>query len=309
MRVQIYGCIIYYSNLFCHKFEFFLINLFNDFKANNLLDFLHMKHVGDYIITGGTEGKKRLNVLSDVMHPYTLSLLEAHGFTTGNAFLDVGCGGGNVARMAATIVGNTGKVVATDFDAEIIALNKEEASANGITNLTYTALNAYDIDFEGEFDIAYSRFLLSHLASPEKALEKMLKGVKPGRKIIVEDVHFSGHFCYPQSKAFSEYVTLYSALAYHRGQNPDIGPELPELFRKAGIQDIDFDVIQPAYSTGAGKRMAYITLDKISEPLIAQGLATKLQIETLLKELDAFTDDETTIMSLPRIFRVWGSKP
>lgn len=268
-----------------------------------------MKHVGDYIITGGTEGKKRLNVLSDVLHPHTFSLLEANGLTAGHAFLDVGCGGGNVARMAAAIAGTNGKVVATDFDTEIIALNKEEASAHGIANLTYLALNVYDIEFEGEFDIAYSRFLLSHLTTPEKALENMLQSVKPSGRIVVEDVQFSGHFCYPESKAFSDYVALYAALAHRRGQNPDIGPELPELFHKAGIQDIGFDVIQPAYSTGAGKRMAYITLDKISEPLIAQGLATKLQIETLLCQLHAFTDDETTIMSLPRIFRVWGAKP
>ena len=46
----------------------------------------------EYIISGGEEGKSRLKILADVMHPYTKSLLETLGLTSGNAFLDLGCG-------------------------------------------------------------------------------------------------------------------------------------------------------------------------------------------------------------------------
>lgn len=266
------------------------------------------KTTNDYIITGGVEGKNRLNTLSDVLYPYTRALLERNGVKAGVSFLDAGCGGGNVARMVSGITGDSGKVTAVDFDKGIIALNKQEAQENTITNIDYRAMSAYDLAFDNEYDVAYARFLLSHLAEPVKVVEKMLQSVRPGGRVVAEDVHFSGHFCYPQNDAFDKYIRLYTEAAKLRGHDPEIGPSLPSLFEKAGVADVGFDVIQPCFNKGAGKWMAYITLDKIKDALVALGLASAAEIQTMLSELEIFTNDESTIISLPRIVRVWGKK-
>jgi len=265
-----------------------------------------MKTTNDYIISGGEEGKARLNTLSDVLYPTTTTLLANNGVRPGIRFLDAGCGGGNVARMVSEMVGEPGGVTAIDFDAAIIELNKKEALDNGVANISYQAMSAYDMDFDDEFDVVFARFLLTHLTEPGRVLERMLKSVKPGGRILVEDVHFSGHFCYPASEAFDRYISLYTKAAVLRGHNPEIGPSLPALFTKAGIADIGFDVIQPAFSTGSGKWMAYVTMDKIKDSVIAQGLATAEEVGYILSELEAFTKDESTVISLPRIVRVWG---
>ena len=267
-----------------------------------------MGQANNYIISGGTEGKKRLNLLSEILYPYTKTLLEKNGVKCGMSILDAGCGGGNVSVMASKMVGNTGKVTAIDFDEQIIALNQREVVEKGITNIKYSATSIYDIQFKNEFDIAYSRFLLSHLTEPQTALEKLIEAVKPGGTIIVEDVHFSGHFCYPPSNAFEQYVDLYSLAAKKRGHNPEIGPELISIFRNAGLKDVAFDIIQPAFASGNGKWMAYITMDKIKEAIENTGVADKNTIVGILTELEQFTKDEDTIISLPRIFRVWGVK-
>src|ERR1700752_626656 len=74
---------------------------------------LHMeqKH---YIIRGGLEGRARLEVLSRLMLPTTLSLLDRAGFRPGMNCLEIGCGSGDVAFDLAGIVGPAGRVVATD---------------------------------------------------------------------------------------------------------------------------------------------------------------------------------------------------
>ena len=69
-----------------------------------------------YIIKGGEEGKKRLNVLANVLESHTRSLINSAGDMAGRSFLDVGCGGGNVSLMAADLVGKEGHVTAVDFD-------------------------------------------------------------------------------------------------------------------------------------------------------------------------------------------------
>jgi ubiquinone/menaquinone biosynthesis C-methylase UbiE len=267
-----------------------------------------MKPAGGYIISGGIEGKKRLDILADVMHNYTSALLVANGLAEGASFLDVGCGGGNVALMAAKITGDTGKVTAIDFDEALIELDKQDAEKRGITNILYDAKSAGDLNYNNEFDMAYSRFLLSHLEEPLVVLNNMVKSVKPGGRIIVEDIDFSGHFCYPACSAFEQYVQLFIATAQQRGQNANIGPRLPSLFNEAGIGQVNFDVIQPAFNKGEGKWMASITMDKIKDAVLSEGLADANTVNTIITELEAFTQNSQTIISLPRIFRVWGVK-
>ena len=177
-----------------------------------------------------------------------------------------------------------------------------------MTNLSFEAMSAYDINYDNTFDVAYSRFLLSHLTEPGRVLDNLVRSVKPGGRVVVEDVHFSGHFCYPAFAAFDRYVELYTTAALQRGQDPEIGPALYSMFQSAGLADIGFGVIQPAFSHGDGKWMGYITLDRIKEPLKNLGLADESTIAALLEQLEGFTRKPDTIISLPRIFRVWGTK-
>ena len=259
-----------------------------------------------YIISGGQEGKSRLNVLADALYPYTHSLLLQHAVSKGVSFLDMGCGGGNVALMVAEMVGAQGRVAGVDFDESIVDLARKDAAT--YPNVFFETASVYDIKYSGQFDVAYARFLLSHLAEPEKALAKMVDSVRVGGKVIVEDVQFSGHFCYPTYEPFDRYVQYYIAAAEGRGVNAEIGPSLEGLFKSTGLSDVGFDVIQPAYDKGPGKWMAYLTLDRIKNSLVENNLATEIEIDALLNEIQQFTLDETTIISLPQIFRVWGTK-
>ncbi|GGH03913.1 class I SAM-dependent methyltransferase [Mucilaginibacter phyllosphaerae] len=261
-----------------------------------------------YIITGGIEGKKRLDILANVLHNYTKPLLQLNGLATGSSFLDVGCGGGNVTLMAAGLVGKTGAVTGIDFDEEIIKLDEVDTSGKGFNHINYFAQSAYNLTYKNEFDVVYSRFLLSHLTRPGVVLNNMLQAAKTGGKIIVEDIDFSGHFCFPASAAFEQYVNLFTATAQKRGHNANIGPSLFNLFKDAGIKSINFDIIQPAFNQGDGKRMAIITMDKIKQAVITEGLATTETVDRIISELEIFTNNMQSVISLPRIFRVWGVK-
>lgn len=268
-----------------------------------------MQSSNHYIIKGGEEGKSRLNVLAEVLRSSTRSLLESAGDLKGKRFLDVGSGGGHVSLLAAELVGPEGHVTAIDFDPVIIGLAEKDAEQLGIGNISYLAMDAYSLEYENEFDVAYSRFLLSHLQQPEVVLSKLARSVRSGGKVIVEDIDFSGHFCHPSCDAFSAYVNYYSTISRNNGQNPHIGLSLPGMFKSAPqLDDIRFEVIQPCFDRGNGKWMAYFTMDKIKETVIKQGLADQSTIEKLLSDLKQFTEDERSIISLPRIFRVSGAK-
>ncbi len=262
----------------------------------------------NYIIEGGKEGKKRLDVMAEILNTDTLKLITGNEDLSGKSFLDLGCGGGNLALEVAGLVGENGHVTAIDFDAEIIRLAQADADRKAISNITFKAANAYEIDFNNEFDIVYSRFLLSHLQEPALVINKMLRALKPGGRIIIEDIDFSGHYCYPACEAFDLYVQYFTAAARNNEQDPHIGLSLFQLFQDAGVADIAFDVVQPSHNKGRGKWMAYFTMDKIKEAVIEQGLSTVKDIADILEKLADFTKDERSIISMPRIFRAWGKK-
>ena len=261
-----------------------------------------------YAIRGGKEGKSRLDVLARILLPSTQQLLDRIGVTRGMICLDMGCGGGNVALLMAGLVGPEGRVIGIDADREILALAKEDAETAGIPNVTFQQLEAGACSWHEQFDLVYARFLLSHLQEPEKCLAAMVQACLPQGIIVIEDTDFAGSFCYPTCAAYDRYKQLYQELVQRRGGDSNIGTKLPAMLRRSGIQEVAFNVIQPAHMYGEGKLMAPLTMARISDALIAESLATEDEVEQILIELNHAAADPGTVMSLPRIFQVWGKR-
>ncbi len=261
-----------------------------------------------YAIRGGNEGKERLDVLARVLLPTTAQLLDRVGLITGMNCLDVGCGGGHVTMLMAGIVGPEGSVIGADTDAEILALARKDAEAAKLTNITFQQLDACACLWRKEFDVAYARFLLSHLNEPQNCLAAMVEACLPGGTIVIEDTDFAGSFCYPPCAAYERYKKLYQELVERRGGDSNIGPKLPAMLRRAGIQEVELNVIQPAHTHGEGKLMAPLTMSRISDALIGEGLATEIEAQQILTELNDVAADSETLISLPRIFQVWGKR-
>jgi ubiquinone/menaquinone biosynthesis C-methylase UbiE len=136
-------------------------------------------------------------VLARVLLPTTAQLLDHAGLIRGMKCLDVGCGGGHVARLMAGIVKPEGRVVGTDRDAQILALARKDAEAAKVTNVEFQKLEACAFAWHEQFNIVYARFLLSHLNEPEKCLAAMVEACTPGGTIVIEDTDFVASFCYP----------------------------------------------------------------------------------------------------------------
>jgi SAM-dependent methyltransferase len=261
-----------------------------------------------YIIRGGEEGRARLVVLSRVMRPTTLSLLSRAGIRPGLNCLEIGCGSGDVAFDLARIVAPAGRVVATDIDEIKLQLARQEAAQNYITNLEFRLADIREDEIE-KFDLVHARFVLTHLADPQKALEKVRQAIHPGGVLAVEDVDFRGHFCHPESAAFLRYVELYTKTAQRRGADPNIGPRLPGLLIKAGFDLVQINVVQVAAMSDESKLMAPLTMENIGDSVLAEGLASRTEVDRLVRELYEFARDPDTVISGPRVVQTWGYCP
>ena len=190
----------------------------------------------------------------------------------------------------------------------MIDLNNQDLQKSGLLNTTFKCKSAYEIDNKEEFDVTYSRFLLSHLEFPEEALKKMVEATKVGGKVYVEDINFDASFCHPTNEDFYSYVRLYISAAMTNKHNPQVGIILFDMFNKLGLVNIKINIIQPCYNDGIGKWMAHLTLDRIKNTVIKQNLINENDFCSVLDGIKSFTENPHTIISLPRIFQVVGEK-
>jgi SAM-dependent methyltransferase len=99
----------------------------------------------------------------------------------GLTYLDVGCGMGRNSFWAMHYGARGG--VAVDIDERSLANARRNMAQ--FPTLQVTRASAYDLPFEDRFDIAFAIGVIHHLAFPEKALKRMSRAVRPGRRVII----------------------------------------------------------------------------------------------------------------------------
>jgi ubiquinone/menaquinone biosynthesis C-methylase UbiE len=253
-----------------------------------------------YVLRGGQAGAARLRLINRVKWPTTEHLLSTAGLRAGMRVFDLGCGGGAVALKLAALVG-------IDVDPSILRLAQQEADSSKLP-VTFRHLGAEELDEVAAYDFVYSRYLMSHLQHPERALEAMVRALRPGGLLAVEDVFFPGHVCYPLNAAFDRYLQLYGAVVRAKGADPAIGPRLMGMALDAGLSDVQVELIVPIFREGEGKQVAQVTMEHIREAVVGAELATSTEVDAVVTDLKAFADDERTLMSIAPTFQVWGRK-
>ncbi|MDX6358883.1 MAG: hypothetical protein QOH37_1937 [Nocardioidaceae bacterium] len=259
-----------------------------------------------YLIRGGLAGRERLRLLGRVMQPTTLALLERAGVGPGLRCLDVGCGGGDVTRELARLAAPSGHAVGVDLDPTKVDLARTESA--GVANVEYRVGDVMAGVGDEEYDVVYARFVLTHLRDPGAAVEQLRAALRPGGRLIVEDIDFQGSFCDPESAPFERYEEIYTQTAQRLGGDPHIGIRIPALLVAAGLRHVRPHVVQPAGLEGEVKLLPALTLLNIKAMAVRHEVATADEVDRLVEDLYAVAQDPLTYVGNPRIVQVWGDR-
>lgn len=262
-----------------------------------------------YVIRGGSEGRERLRLLSEIMGPSTRALLAAVGIPRGAVCLDAGCGGGDVTIELGRAAGPEGRALGVDLDETKLEIARRECAQQGVANVAFKSGDVTVWEPCERFDVVYARFLLTHLTDPAAVAAALRRHIRPGGVMIVEDIDYRGHFAEPDCPALRHAVKLYTTLVQNRGADPNIGPRLPGLLRDAGFGDVQMNLFHPAALQGGIKRLICVTLESITEAVLKDGLATAAELRETAAALYAFADDPHTVLGGPRVFQAWGRNP
>jgi SAM-dependent methyltransferase len=261
-----------------------------------------------YVIRGGEGGYERLQQLARDRWPDTAALFEQAGLSPGMRCIDLGCGGGQVTLEIARLVAPGGSVVGVDMDQIKLDLARRAAAERGLANVGFRQLNVRDWDEPGGYDAVYCRVLLQHLSEPVELLGRMWAAVRPGGVLIVEDADFDGWCCHPPNGGFDFFVRTYSQALQRSGGDPALGRKLYGGFLAAGIPGPQVSMVQPVWTEGEGKMLAWSTLEATAEAIMSHGLASQDEVVAALTDLEHFTADPQTLISGPRIFQLWSRR-
>ncbi len=113
--------------------------------------------------------------------------IEVSGVRPGHRVLDLAGGTGDLARLMAPKVGDTGCVVLADINDSMLGVGRDRLTDSGITgNVQFVQANAEALPFaDNHFDCVTIAFGLRNVTDKERALAEMCRVLKPGGVLLV----------------------------------------------------------------------------------------------------------------------------
>ena len=112
--------------------------------------------------------------------------LERSGVRPGQTVLDLAGGTGDLARLFAGAVGDTGRVVIADANGAMLALGRDRLLNQGLLNVDYVLGTAEHLPFEAaSFDCLVCAFGLRNFSDQEKASAECRRVLKPGGRCLI----------------------------------------------------------------------------------------------------------------------------
>jgi ubiquinone/menaquinone biosynthesis C-methylase UbiE len=140
-----------------------------------------------YVLERSGRELDRLDLQGQIYHELTRASLVAGGVKPGMRVLDIGCGSGDVSRVAAQLVGRDGAVVGIDLDQDTVRSARERTHAAGIANTSFEVTDASQVSERGTFDALVGRFVLMHQPHPERVLAQACRALRDeGRVVMLE---------------------------------------------------------------------------------------------------------------------------
>ena len=236
-----------------------------------------------------------------VFDPGTIRHLEERGVSPGWRCLEVGAGGGSIARWLAERVGPAGFVLATDIDTRFL---------DGL-RLPNLEVRRHDIGTEplpvDTFDLVHCRLVLEHVPQREAALAWMAAALKPGGWLVAEEF---GPYPWPPGLDLEPVVPLRAlellvevALASGLVR---YGPSLPARMQALYLSDIGAEGRIFRWTGGSpGAWVIRAGIQQLREAILATGRISEDEVAADLARLD----DPAFAFASPLLWAVWGRRP
>lgn len=267
----------------------------------------------EYLFDYGEQEHDRLVAQSEVLDPYTRDLLVDAGLGPGARVLDLGSGAGNVALLAAELVGPQGHVVGIDRDPDSVHMAQRHAEKAGFRNVEFRVGDVQTLEgVEGGFDAVIGRVVLMYLADPVAAVRSAAERVRPGGLVCFHEADLTYTWCSPPTPLWTRmYECLHQTLS-RGGIEARMGHRLHATYRAAGLPTPRLSMGTAVWGDpdGSGYSWPDVVLGVL--PMMERlGVATAAEIGpgTLRRRMADELRDADAITIAGLMFGAWTRRP
>lgn len=273
------------------------------------------RNTGPAYMMGRSEAEtRRLMAQSNTLNRFTRRMLAEAGLAPGMRVLDVGSGAGDVAFLAAEMVGEGGSVVGVDQNPEVLKAARARAEATGVANVEFVHGDCREVAPGDGFDALVGRLVLMYAADPAEVLRDLVRLLKPGGIVAFQDYNLSSNSVRlsPPTPLWQQTYDRFLAVVKSAGIPSEMGFGLRRVFLDAGLPEPEMEL--NSYVAGGPDSLNYDLLAEVTRsvlPLILQfGIATEeeVDVDTLAARLRAETVEAGGVVKAPDLVGAWTRK-
>ncbi|HVL22556.1 MAG TPA: class I SAM-dependent methyltransferase [Thermomicrobiales bacterium] len=267
----------------------------------------------DTLLGNTPEETARLIRQSALFRPMTRRLFVEAGIAEGMRVLDLGSGAGDVALLAAELVGRDGEVIGIERDPSIIAIARGRAAVAGLTNVTYVEGDITTYVPDGTFDALVGRLVLMYQPDPAAVVRRFLPMLRPGAIVAFHEADFQTFVSEPPSELLTRVVGWWLETLRRANIEQRMGPRLYETLIQAGLPEPAM-IMEAVIGGGDESPVPTMLADVIRSVLpvmVRAGVVTEAEvdIDTLADRLRAEAVAGRGCVSSPALVGAWTRVP
>ena len=189
----------------------------------------------NYVLGHSARELERLRRQAQLVNPITRQYLIEAGIAPGMRVLDVGSGVGDVAFLAAELVGPSGEVVGVDRSPDALGLARSRAKERSLANVTFRENELSAMAFDQLFDAAIGRYVLCFQPDPAALLRKISHLVRPGGIVLFHEPDRKQMRSYPPVPTYDKISEWIDETFRRTGMDVRMGIKLYSTFLAAGL--------------------------------------------------------------------------
>jgi SAM-dependent methyltransferase len=257
--------------------------------------------------------QRRLASQAELFDPLTERVFRTAGLGNGMRVLDLGSGAGDVAILAARLVGREGEVVGVERDPEAVASATVRVTQAGLSNVRFIQGDAQTLDGVADgFDAAVGRLILMYLPDPAAALRRAAGLVRPGGLVCFHEGDMAYDWAAPMTPLWTQIRALFMPTLEQGNVSSRMGLSLYPTFVAAGLPPPE---LRLECALGGGDRAfawAWANVMRGLVPLMERlGITTaaELQGDTLAARLQDELRAAHGIVISPPMIGAWARLP
>jgi SAM-dependent methyltransferase len=264
-----------------------------------------------YVLAGGATELERLRLQAQVWEPEAEVLFDRIEVGPGSRCIDLGCGVAGILAPLSRCVGPLGRVIGVDRDCEQLRAARSFVQSAHLLNVEVLERDAYATGLpSGSFDVAHARFLLAPVGRGEELVAEMLRLVRPGGYVVLQEPDGASWRCHPADLQWDRLKHAIVETFARAGGNFDAGRGTYRLLRWAGIEHVDVRTAVLALPPGHPyQRLPVQFAISLRTQIIDGVLLTAADLDAAIERCEEIAADPESYTTTFTLTQVWGRRP